>query len=63
MLPVPYNEYLVHEQILGLTRNIRVYEYIQLRPDVLSIEFTGYFSMDFYCGKTGPRKYSSFDLS
>lgn len=61
MLPIPYNQYLVHEQILGLTRNIRAYEYIQLRPDVLFIEFSRYFSMDFYLGKPGPHKYSLFD--
>lgn len=62
MLPIPYNQYLVHEQILGLTGNIRACEYIQLRPDILSIEFSGYFSMDFYWGKVGPHKYSFFDL-
>lgn len=48
MLPIPYNQYLVHGQILGLTRNILADEYIQLRPDVLSLVFSRYFSMDFY---------------
>lgn len=62
MLPIPYNQYLVHEQILGLTGNIRACECIQLSPDTLSIEFSGYFSMDFYWRKVGPHKYSFFDL-
>lgn len=58
MLPVPYNQYLIHEQILDLTGNINACEYIQPRPDVLSIEFRRYFSMDFYWGKPGLHKYS-----
>lgn len=48
MLPIPYNQYLVHEQILGLSGNIHAYEYIPLRPDALFIELSRYFSMDFY---------------
>lgn len=58
MLPVSYNQYLVHEEILGLTGNIRACEYSQLQPEVLSIEFSRYFSMDFYWGMPGLRKYS-----
>lgn len=62
MLPIPSTQYLVHEQILGLIGNIRIWEYIQLRPDVLSTEFSGYFSMGFCWGKIGPQTYFPFDL-
>lgn len=43
MLPIPYNQYLVHEQILGLTGNIRACECIQLSPDTLSLNLVGIF--------------------
>lgn len=55
MLPIPSIQYLVHKQVLGLTGNIRIWEYIQLRPDVLSTEISGYFSTDFCWGKMGDR--------
>lgn len=40
MLPVTSNQSLIYEQILGLPGNIHTWKHIQLRPDVLSTEFT-----------------------
>lgn len=62
MLPIPYNHYLVHEQMLALIANILACENVQLGSDVLSIEFSGYFSVDFCWGKIEPHKYFLFDF-